>query len=155
MKLPKNYACKQMTDVKLWLFDNNIWNYLTVQKMSSGLFKNAINKMFTNDIYLIINWITMTRKSGRNYVWHTETLDCCFDLIMSCQLRTLWPATLEIKLATIECRTKTLSLSDWSKSISHSKYAANYMYIRIPIGDTVTLRATSSQKDWRYASVKS
>ena len=55
MKLPPNYVCKQMTDIKLWLLYGNTWNYLTVQKKTSGLFKNHIHKMFTNhifDIYL-------------------------------------------------------------------------------------------------------
>ena len=47
-------VCKQMTDVKLLLLHSNIWNHLTVrQKISSGSFKNVINKMFTNQIYNI------------------------------------------------------------------------------------------------------
>ena len=37
-----------MTDVKLLLLHSNTWNHLTVwhkKKMSSGSFKNVINKM--------------------------------------------------------------------------------------------------------------
>ena len=38
---------KQMTNVKLLLLHSNTWNHLTVRpkKISSGLFKNVINKM--------------------------------------------------------------------------------------------------------------
>ena len=46
-------VCKQITNVKLWLLYNNIWNHLTVGKKSSGSFKNAIYKnVFTNNIYI-------------------------------------------------------------------------------------------------------
>ena len=34
---------------------------------------------------LVINWITMTRKSGKHCVRHTEALNSCFDLIWSHQ----------------------------------------------------------------------
>ena len=45
---------KQMTDVKLSLLYGNTWNNLTVyKKLSLGTFKNVIDKMFTNHIYLI------------------------------------------------------------------------------------------------------
>ena len=47
-------VCEEMTDVKLWLLYRNTWNYLTVQKKSSGSFKNAIYKMcLLNHIYLM------------------------------------------------------------------------------------------------------
>ena len=43
-----------MTDVKLLLSHNNILNHLTMcKRMSLGSFKNIIEKMFTNHIYLI------------------------------------------------------------------------------------------------------
>ena len=32
MKIPTNYVCKEMTDVKLWLLNSNTWNYLKVCK---------------------------------------------------------------------------------------------------------------------------
>ena len=45
-------VCKQMNDVKLLLLNSNTWNHLTVcKKMSSGSFKNVINKMFINHIF--------------------------------------------------------------------------------------------------------
>ena len=46
---------KQMTDVKLLLLYSNTWNYLTVLKkriLSSGSFKNDINKMCLQIIYI-------------------------------------------------------------------------------------------------------
>ena len=40
-------VCKQMTDVKLLLLYRNTWNHFPVgKKMSSGMFKNGINKMY-------------------------------------------------------------------------------------------------------------
>ena len=33
--------------------------------------------------YCIIDWITMTRKSGKYCMWHTEQLESWFDLIRS------------------------------------------------------------------------
>ena len=43
-----------MTDVKLSLLNkNNLITFNSVQKISSGLFKNVINKMFTNHIFNI------------------------------------------------------------------------------------------------------
>ena len=48
------YVSKQMTDVKLLQLHRNNWNHLTVCKqMNSDSFKNFINKIFTNHIYLI------------------------------------------------------------------------------------------------------
>ena len=42
-----------MTDVKLWLLHTNTWNHLTVrQKRSSSSFKNVINKMCLQIIYI-------------------------------------------------------------------------------------------------------
>ena len=43
-----------MIDLRLLLLYNNTWNYLTICKqISSGLFKNIVNKIFTHHIYLI------------------------------------------------------------------------------------------------------
>ena len=43
---------KQMTDIKLFVLHRNTWNHLTICKeMSSGAFKNIINKLC---IYKII-----------------------------------------------------------------------------------------------------
>ena len=44
-------------------------------------------------------------------MWHTETLDSCFDLIRSYQQRIPGSPPLEIEPVTIECRAKTLPLS--------------------------------------------
>ena len=50
-------VCKQMINNKIELFvlNSNIWNNLTVheRKMSSGSFKNLINKMCSQIIYLM------------------------------------------------------------------------------------------------------
>ena len=52
-------VCKQMTNVKLWLLYRNTWNHLTVgQKVSSGSFKNVINKMYL----WILCWIYMYKE---------------------------------------------------------------------------------------------
>ena len=46
--------CKEMTDDKLLLLHSNSWNHLTLCKeISTGSFKNVINKMFTTHMYLI------------------------------------------------------------------------------------------------------
>ena len=45
-------VCKQMTDAKSWLLYSNTWNHLTVCK-SSDSFKNSINKLSLQVIYLI------------------------------------------------------------------------------------------------------
>ena len=45
---------KQMTYVKLWLFDSNTGNHLTVAKKSSSTFKNVIYKMCSQIIYVYI-----------------------------------------------------------------------------------------------------
>ena len=61
----------------------------------------------------MINWISMTRKSGMHCARQTEPLDCCFDLIMCHQLNVRWSSSLEIKLATTECKAKTLFLPNY------------------------------------------
>ena len=44
--------CQKMTDIKLWLLYSNSWNHLTVYKKTSGSFKNVINKMCLQIIYI-------------------------------------------------------------------------------------------------------
>ena len=47
-------VCKQMTDIKLFIFDENILNRLTVCKqISTGSLKNVIYKL---NIYKYIFW---------------------------------------------------------------------------------------------------
>ena len=47
MKLPTNYVCKQMTDVKLWLFIAILETIeLRAKKMTSDSFKDVINKIY-------------------------------------------------------------------------------------------------------------
>ena len=47
-------VCKQITDLKLLVLDINTWNHLIVCKqMSSDWFKNVIDNLFANKIYLI------------------------------------------------------------------------------------------------------
>ena len=57
--------------------------------------------------FYILNWITMIRKSGKHYVWHTETMGNCFNLLglISSVYRDLlhwrlnqWPQNAELKL---------------------------------------------------------
>ena len=46
-------VCKQMTDIKLLLLQSNTLNHLTgYKKMSSFSFKNVINKMCLQIIYI-------------------------------------------------------------------------------------------------------
>ena len=54
MKLPINYVCKQMTDVKLWLLYNNTWNHLTVcKKWAQTCLRMLSTKMCLQIIYPI------------------------------------------------------------------------------------------------------
>ena len=100
----------------------------------------------------------MTRKFGKDSAWHTETLDSCFDLIWFHQQYIPCSPPLEIEPATTECKAKTLPLryrstlhpSD-AKLTSHGNCVAiNLMclvsYIHTLTEDTVTSRATSSQR---------
>ena len=69
----------------------------------------------------ILNWIPMTRKSGKPYTQHTETLDSFFTLIKSHQQCITWSPPLEIELVTTDCRAETLQLSQ--QFISHTSDA--------------------------------
>ena len=51
MKLPTNYACKEMIDVKMGFWYSYTWNYLTVCKKKLALAR--LKNVFTNHIYLI------------------------------------------------------------------------------------------------------
>ena len=45
-------VCKQMIEIKLLLLHSNTWNHLTLyKKISSGVFKNFINKVCLQIIY--------------------------------------------------------------------------------------------------------
>ena len=44
--------CKQMTGFKLWQLYSNTWNHLTVHLKSSDSFKNVIDKMCSQTIYI-------------------------------------------------------------------------------------------------------
>ena len=58
IKIPKNYECKHMIDVKQRLLYSNTRKHLTASKiaqaskMSLDLFKNVINKMYLQIIYI-------------------------------------------------------------------------------------------------------
>ena len=63
-----------------------------------------------------INWITMTRKSGKHFHATYRTLDSCFDLIRFHQQCIPWSPLLEIEPATTESRAETLPLGHQSTS---------------------------------------
>ena len=71
----------------------------------------------------IMLWIELPwpENPANTYAWHTETLDCCFDLIRSHQHCIPWSPPLEIKPATTDGRAETLQLSP--QSISHTSDA--------------------------------
>ena len=56
-----------MTDVKLYQLYSNTWNYLTVCKKSSGSFKNVIDKMCKQIIY-VFNMYVYKEDLALNYV---------------------------------------------------------------------------------------
>ena len=54
------------------------------------------------------------QKIRQLYMWYTEPLDSCFNLIISHQQSIPWSHRLEIKPVTTECRAETQTLSYWS-----------------------------------------
>ena len=76
-------------------------------------------------IIIIINYQLNyhDQKIWQTLTWHRETLDCCFDLIRSHQQCIPWSPPLEIKPVTIDCRAKTLQLSQlFTLHTSDAKY---------------------------------
>ena len=67
-----------------------------------------------------INWITMTRISGKHSTWHMEPLDNSFDRIRSHQQCIPWSPWLGIELSTTECRVIIIPLRYWSISLTSS-----------------------------------
>ena len=51
MKLPTNYVCKQMTDVKLWLLYSHAGNHLTVKKKKKIEWAHSRLKYVSNKMY--------------------------------------------------------------------------------------------------------
>ena len=82
---------------------------------------NAKSSLDVHFLFLswgIILWIELPwpENPANSCAWHTETLDCCFNLIRSHQQCIPWFPPLEIEPATTECRAKTLLLSHQSIS---------------------------------------
>ena len=108
--------------------------------------------------YFLVNLISMTRKSSKLYMRHTEKLDNYFDLITSHQQYIPSFPPLEIEPTTTRCRDEALPLNYWSTSnakaaklTSRGKCVVNQpvvscSYIRTLTEDTVTSRATSSKR---------
>ena len=49
-----DHLCKQVIDIELFVIHSNIRNHLTVcKRMSLGPFKNVIDKMYLQIIYLV------------------------------------------------------------------------------------------------------
>ena len=106
----------------------------------------------------IVNWITMTRKSGE----HRTAVSTLLGLISSV---IPWSPSLDIEPATSECKTETVPLSHWStshtsdvKSTSHGNCMTNQPVCVLQVTsvlfteDTVTSRTMSSQEHWKYTS---
>ena len=81
--------------------------------------KVILNRLALWKNHSITNWITMTRKSCKHYVWHTEPPFSCVDLIRPHEQCISWSPSLEIEPNTTKYRAKTLLLSYWSTS--HTK----------------------------------
>ena len=107
---------------------------------------------FFNSRNYIINWMTMTKKSGKHSMWHTEPQGSCFDLIKSYQQHILCTPPLEIEPVTTEYRAKTLPLSYWftlhtsnAKLTTHGKCAAIKPYVSCSYAD-VYLQSSSEDE---------
>ena len=75
-------VCKQITDFKLFLLHSNTWNHSTVYKNSLGFFKNVINWMcsqflyliYTYKQYLVLNNLLILFTRGHNSFYHMNLL---------------------------------------------------------------------------------
>ena len=124
-----------------WLFTFSNMNSLSFLRVVTGNFfrDNAAHNMdeLKPPVKILYwqetsqqSWIGLTRPENpaNTRAWHTETLDSCFDLVRFHQQRT----PLEIKPATTEYRTETLTLrhkftlhTSNAKFTSHGNCAAN------------------------------
>ena len=106
-----------------------------------GLTSWAENRFYIwkEELYYI-NWITMSRKSGKHFYAAYETLDSGFDLIRSQQQCISWSPPLEIKPATTETSAETLRLGN--RSTSHTSDANNKVKAAVQCsgGDRVLCR---------------
>ena len=109
-----------------------------------------------------MGWIELPWPENQvnTYTRHTETLDCCFNLIRSHQQYIPWSPPLEIKLETTDCKAETLPLSHQfishtsdAKLTSHGNCMANEPGCVLQVTsvlfteDMVISRAMSSQED--------
>ena len=72
-------------------------------------------------LFYLVNWITITRKSGK-HLRMTETVDSCFDLIRSHQQCIPWSPPLEIEPATKDTVPK---LYNWAISSYRTQVTPN------------------------------
>ena len=106
------------------------FTWFQVFQSNTKNFTMIIESRVTNNNF--INWITMTRKTGKHLRAIHGTIGLLFRPFRSHQQCIPWSPPLEIELETRECRAETLPLSYWSKShtvdaklTNHGKCAAN------------------------------
>ena len=106
--------CKEAhVRTRRWNMEENLSSMFALSLSPHEMWFSFVQLMQLTLLSYSLSWIELPRPENpaNTCMWHTETLDSCFDLIRSHQQCILWSPPLEIQAATTECRAKTLPLS--------------------------------------------